>query len=159
MSLPRDQLDVVGFIAAIRRRSNAALMAALSGATNVASINFASLIGYIRSGELNALARTGHDRSVVLSGIPTLAEAGIKNAVLETSQMLLAGAATPAAITARLDQATKEVLERASIKAEMLRVGFLVKYERSDALQTRMLREIAAYKEIIEGAGINKRVF
>jgi len=139
--------------------SDLALMAALSGATDIASINIASLIGYIRSGKLIGLAQTGSDRSVVLPDITTLAEAGIPDAVLETSQMLLTGVYTPASIIEKLEQATKEILERPSIKAEMLRAGFLVKFEGSDDLQAHMLRDIATYKEIIERAGIKKRFF
>ena len=73
--------------------------------------------------------------------------------------MLLTGVYTPASIIEKLEQATREILERSSIKTEMVKAGFLVKYEGSDDLRARMLREIATYKEIIERAGIKKRIF
>src|SRR5262249_24953919 len=79
-----------------------AAQAAIAGTTDLASVNVAGLIGHIQSGTLKALVQTGRERWPDLPDVPTLEQAGIPNAVVDTSQMLLAPAGTPAPIVERL---------------------------------------------------------
>ena len=81
---------------------------------------------------------------------------GIPNAVVETSQMILAPAGTPAPIVARLAEATRAILAKPDIKEKMLTAGFLVKYEGPEDLRARMAREIPMWKEVVERAGLAK---
>jgi tripartite-type tricarboxylate transporter receptor subunit TctC len=134
-----------------------ALQAALAGTTDIASVSIAGLIGFIRSGELKGLVQTGSERWFDLPDVPTLGEAGIPNAVVETSQMLLAPTGTPASIVRRLAEETQVILQKPDIKAKMLNAGFMVKYESSEDLHSRMVREIPMWKEIVERAGLEKK--
>ena len=61
------------------------------------SVNVAGLIGFIQSGKLKALVQTGEKRWPDLPDVPTMQQAGIPDAVVETTQMLLAPAGTPRA--------------------------------------------------------------
>ena len=83
-----------------------AAQAAMAGTTDVGSVNVAGLIGFIQSGKLKALVQTGEKRWPDLPDVPTMQEAGIPNAVVETTQMLLAPAGTPRPI---IDRLAKEV--------------------------------------------------
>jgi tripartite-type tricarboxylate transporter receptor subunit TctC len=132
------------------------LQAALAGTTDIASVSIAGLIGHIRSGALKGLAQTGAERWVDLPDVPTMAEAGIPNAVVETSQMFLAPAGTPEPIIKRLAEETRVVLQKPDIKEKMLKAGFMVKYEAPEQLHARMVREIPLWKEIVERAGLKK---
>jgi tripartite-type tricarboxylate transporter receptor subunit TctC len=132
------------------------LQAALAGTTDTASVSIAGLIGYIRSGQLKGLAQTGAEHWVDLPDVPTMAEAGIPNAVVETSQMVLAPAGTPEPIIKRLSEETRAILQKPDIKEKMLKAGFMVKYEGPDELHARMVREIPMWKEIVERAGLKK---
>jgi tripartite-type tricarboxylate transporter receptor subunit TctC len=134
-----------------------ALQAALAGTTDVGSVSIAGLIGFIRSGELKGLAQTGSERWFDLPDVPTMGEAGIPNAVVETTQMFLAPARTPAPIITRLTQETQIILQQPDIKAKMLNAGFMVKYEGPADLHSRMVREIPMWKEIVERAGLEKK--
>jgi tripartite-type tricarboxylate transporter receptor subunit TctC len=134
-----------------------ALQAALAGTTDIASVSIAGLIGFIRSGELKGLVQTGSERWFDLPDVPTLGEAGIPNAVVETSQMFLAPAGTPAPIIKRLTEEAEIILQKADIKAKMLNAGFMVKYGSPEDLHSRMLREMPRWKEIVERAGLEKR--
>jgi tripartite-type tricarboxylate transporter receptor subunit TctC len=87
-----------------------AMMAAITGATDVASIGLGESINHIRSGELKALAQTGSDRWVDLPNVPPMAEAGIPNTVVETSLMFFAPAATPDSVIDRLTRLTQAIL-------------------------------------------------
>ena len=132
------------------------LQAALAGTTDTASVSIAGLIGFIRSGQLKGLAQTGAEHWVDLPDAPTMAEAGIPNAVVETSQMFLAPAGTPEPVIKRLSEETRAILQKPDVKEKMLKAGFMVKYEGPDELHARMVREIPMWKEIVERAGLKK---
>jgi tripartite-type tricarboxylate transporter receptor subunit TctC len=133
-----------------------ALQAALAGTTDIASVSIAGLIEFIRSGQLKGLAQTGSERWFDLPDVPTLGEAGIANAVVETAQMFLTPTGTPAPIIKRLTEETRLILQKPGVKEKMLGAGFMVKYEGPDDLHSRMVREIPMWKEIVERAGLAK---
>jgi tripartite-type tricarboxylate transporter receptor subunit TctC len=130
------------------------LQAALSGTTDIASVAIAGLVGHIKSGALKALVQTGAERWPDMPDVPTMTEAGVPNAVIETSQMLLAPAGTPAAIVDKLTNATREVLQKPEVQEKMANAGFRIKYESPQELHARMLREIPFWREIVDRAGL-----
>jgi tripartite-type tricarboxylate transporter receptor subunit TctC len=132
------------------------LQAAIAGTTDIASVSIAGLIGHIRSGNLIALAQTGAEHWHDMPDVPTMAEAGVPNAVVETSQMCLAPAGTSTDVVKRLSDEIRAVLAKPDVKDKMLKAGFMVQYEGPDDLHTRMLREIPQWTEIVERAGLAK---
>jgi tripartite-type tricarboxylate transporter receptor subunit TctC len=134
-----------------------ALEAALAGTTDIASIPIANLIGFIRAGTLKALVQTGSEHWPDMPDVPTMAEAGIPNAVVETTQMFLAPTGAPAPIINRLNEATVAILQKPDLQAKMLKAGFKVKYEGPDELHALMVRELPMWKEIVERAGIARK--
>jgi tripartite-type tricarboxylate transporter receptor subunit TctC len=136
--------------------ANPALQAALAGTTDIAAVSIAGLIGHIRAGSLKALAQTGAEHWHDMPDVPTMAQAGIPDAVVETSQMFLAPIGTPASIIKRLADETRVILAKPEIKEKMLQAGFMVKFEGSDELHMRMVREVPMWKEIVERAGLTK---
>lgn len=137
--------------------ANPSLQAALAGTTDIASVSIAGLIGHIRSGTLKALAQTGAEHWVDLPNVPTLAEAGIPNAVVETSQMFLAPTGTPEPIIKRLAEEARIILSKPETREKMLKAGFMVKFEGPAELHARMVREVPIWKEIVERAGLAKQ--
>ena len=133
-----------------------ALQAALSGTTDIATVSIAGLISHIRSRTLKARALTGAEHWVDMPDVPTMQEAGIPNAVVETSQMFLAPAGTPPEIIKRLSEETRLILQKPEVKDKMLAAGFMVKFEGPDELRARMIREVPMWKEIVERAGLAK---
>ena len=119
-------------------------------------MSIANLIEHIRSGTLKALAQTGAEKWHDMPDVPTMAEAGVPNAVVETSQMMLAPAGTPAEVVKRLADETRAILAKDDIKAKMLNAGFAVKFEGPEELKARIVREIPVWKEIVERAGLAK---
>lgn len=133
------------------------LQAALAGTTDIASVSIGGLVNYIKSGELKALVQTGADHWPDLPDVPTMKEAGIPDAVVETSQMLLAPAGTPPDVVKRLADVTREILEEPGVKAKMLNAGFAVKFEGPDELKARMVREVPMWKDLVTRAGIAQK--
>jgi len=137
--------------------SEPALMAVLSGATDVAVVGIAGLLDRIHSGVFEPLALTGAERWPDLADVPTLAEAGISGAEAETTQMFLAPAGTPEPIIQRLAHATEGVLQRPEIKAAMLKAGFRLQYEGPDELHDRILREVPLWDDVVTTAGLRRK--
>jgi tripartite-type tricarboxylate transporter receptor subunit TctC len=135
--------------------SDLALNAVLSGGADIAAIGLGGMIDHIRSGELKALVQTGDQRWFDLPNVPTMAEAGIPNAVLETSLMFAAPAGTSVMVIDKLTRATKEILERTDTKSQMLNVGVNLHYEGPEDLHARIMRELLVWKDIVKRAGLD----
>jgi tripartite-type tricarboxylate transporter receptor subunit TctC len=136
--------------------SDLAMRAAISGAADTASIGIGGMLDPIRSGELKALVQTGGERWFDLPDVPTMAEAGIPDAVLETSLMFAAPAGTPVSIIDKLTNATRAILQRQDIQAQMLGAGIRLQYEGPEDLHERVMREIPVWKEIVERVRVKK---
>jgi tripartite-type tricarboxylate transporter receptor subunit TctC len=131
-----------------------AAQAAMAGTTDVGSVNIAGLIGFIQSGKLKALVQTGEKRWPDLPDVPTMQEAGIPNAVVETTQMLLAPAGTPQPIIDRLAKEVKTIMAKPDVRERMLKASFAVEYEGPEQLRARIAREVPMWKDLVDRAGI-----
>jgi tripartite-type tricarboxylate transporter receptor subunit TctC len=132
------------------------LQAAASGTTDVASVAIGGVVGNIKSGMVKALVQTGAERWPELPDVPTMQEAGIPNAVVETWQMLLAPAKTPEPVIEKLTQAVRAVMQDPEVQAKMRKVGLQAGYAGPQELHARMAKEMPTWKEIVERAGIRK---
>jgi tripartite-type tricarboxylate transporter receptor subunit TctC len=131
-----------------------AAQAAVAGTTDIASVSVAGLIGFIKSGQLKALAQTGKDPWPDLPDVPTLEQAGVPNAVVETTQMLLAPAGTPKPIIDRLAGIVLKIIEKPDVRERMLNASFAVKGEGPDELRDRIAREVPMWRDLVHEAGI-----
>jgi len=134
--------------------SDMALSAALSGATDIAALSTTGLIHKFQAGELKALVQTGKDRWDELPDVPTMAEAGVPEAILMTSVVFLAPAGTPYMIIAKLARQVQTILARPEIVSELRATGFIVDYKGPDELRARLAREIPIWKKLVERAGL-----
>jgi len=81
-----------------------ALNGLLSGTTPVAFFGLANMIGYVRSGKLNAIAVDGETRSPLLPDVPTLRELGYKKPLTRSFFGIVAPAGTPKPIVEKLSK-------------------------------------------------------
>lgn len=131
-----------------------AAQGAMAGTTDIGSVNIAGLIGFIQSGRLKPLVQTGETRWPDLPDVPTMQEAGIPNAVVETTQMLLAPAGTPQRVIERLAKEVKTIMAKPDVRAKMLKASFAVQYEGPEELKARIAREVPMWKDLVDRAGI-----
>jgi tripartite-type tricarboxylate transporter receptor subunit TctC len=131
-----------------------AAQAVIAGTTDIACVNIAGLIGHVQSGTLKAIVQTGRDRWPDLPDVPTMAEAGIPDAIVDTSQMLLAPAGTPQPIVERLAKEVSAIMQKPEVREKMLKASFAVRIEGPEQLRARMTREVPMWKELVENAGI-----
>jgi tripartite-type tricarboxylate transporter receptor subunit TctC len=131
-----------------------AVQAVLSGTVPLGVVNIAAAIEHIKDGTLKALAQTGRERWPNLPDVPTLTQAGIANAESETFQALFAPAGTPKDIVRRLTHDITDILRRPDIRSRMQTAGLGIVAMGPDALQTRVVHELAMWKDVIEKSGL-----
>ena len=81
----------------------------VGGQVDMAVLNLAASLQFIKDGRLVALAYAAKERSPLLPDVPTLAEAGIKNAESASWYSLAAPAGTPDAVIDRINRAVNAV--------------------------------------------------
>ena len=128
--------------------------AAASGTVDVASVAVAGMMGLVHGSVLKAIAQTGAGPWSELPGVPTLAEAGIPDAVVDTTQMLLAPAGTPQPIIDRLAKEVLAIMRKPDIRDKMMKASFEVHPEGPQELAARIAREVPMWRDVVDKAGI-----
>lgn len=131
-----------------------AAQAAAAGTVDVASVAVAGMMGPVQGGALKAIVQTGAGEWPELPGVPTMAQAGIPDAVVETTQMLLAPAGTPQPIVDRLATEVLAIMRKPEVRDKMMKASFAVRPEGPQELATRIAREVPMWREIVDKAGI-----
>lgn len=95
----------------------------IGGQINMAFDTVTPVLPHIRSGKLKALAVTTDKRSSALPDVPTLDEAGLKGFNIGTWFGMLAPAATPKDVVARLSSEMIKVIQSAEFGKRMQEIG------------------------------------
>jgi tripartite-type tricarboxylate transporter receptor subunit TctC len=111
-------------------------------------------LSLLRSGKLRALGIASAQRSALLPEVPTLSEAGLPGFDASLWFAIVAPAATPPAIVARLNREVAAVLNSAEAKDALFQQGVDAEASTPDALGTRIRNEIVKWREVIGKAGI-----
>ena len=131
-----------------------ATTAVLAGQVDLYTANLGSMAALIESGKLRPIAVTSNKRWPTLPDVPTLEEAGIKDAVSDTFQGIYVRTGTPQPIVDRLAKELTAILNRPDVKDKFDKVGLPVLAEGPAAFRARVEREVPMYKEIIDKAGL-----
>ena len=86
--------------------------------------NLPASLPHIQAGKLRALAVAGAQRSPALPDVPTLAEAGLPDAVVEPWFGVYGPAGLPATVAQRLNKALADALADPAVKDKLLAAGF-----------------------------------
>ncbi|WP_198164977.1 tripartite tricarboxylate transporter substrate-binding protein [Rhodoplanes sp. Z2-YC6860] len=108
---------------------------------------------HIEAGTLKPLAVTSATRWRALPDVPTMAESGFDDFVLDTMVMLAGPARLPPAVTARLSDATQAILARPAIRDALQRGGFDVAAKPPAELGARISKEVPMWRDIVAGDG------
>ncbi|HSW20998.1 MAG TPA: tripartite tricarboxylate transporter substrate binding protein [Ramlibacter sp.] len=85
--------------------------------------NEPSILPYIKSGKVKALAVTGRNRSANLPDLPTMEQLGYKGFVIEPWYGIAGPAGMPAPVVARLNTAFNNALADPAVRAALLAAG------------------------------------
>jgi tripartite-type tricarboxylate transporter receptor subunit TctC len=108
----------------------------------------------IKAGKLRALGVTTARRTAALPDVPTIAEAGVPGYEVDGWYGLLAPAATPAAIIARLNSDLSAVVSTAEMKERLLAAGIDARPSTPAEFHTRIARDITRWSEVVKKARI-----
>ena len=81
----------------------------VSGQIDVLFVNLPNVLSHVQSGKLRVLAIASDKRSPVLPDVPTMAEAGVADVVVESWSGVLAPAGTPKAVVDKLAAAITRI--------------------------------------------------
>jgi len=95
----------------------------LGGQVDMSFDTLTPLVQHIKGGKLRALAVTTAKRSTTLPDVPTLAEAGIKDFNQGTWFGILAPAATPREVVAKLNTEIVKIIQSPEFKKRMEEIG------------------------------------
>jgi len=113
--------------------------------------------GQVQAGTLRAIAVTSKDRFPTVPDIPTLAETGLPGYDVTSWYGLALPAGTPAPIVEKTNKAMRELLATETVRAQIAKVGALVKSSTPDELRAHIVGEIDRWKAVREKAGIQQQ--
>ena len=108
---------------------------------------------YVKQGKLRALAVTGRERNAALPDVPTFAEAGIKGLDVVGFYGVLAPAATPKDVVAKLSDALRQTLETPDIRARMVQQGADPAFLPADAFATYLAAQMPVWAKAVKDSG------
>jgi tripartite-type tricarboxylate transporter receptor subunit TctC len=113
-----------------------------------------TLLGFVQSGKLRALAVAAKKRLPQLPDVPTSAEAGFPGFELEAWVALFAPKGTPPAIVEKLSAAAKLALESPAVRKSAETAGLEVRYMTPAQLDTVVRSDIQYWSKVIKSRNI-----
>jgi len=107
-------------------------------------------VSYVRAGQLRALAVTGEARSPAMPDVPTLAEAGVRDAQVGSWTAVLTPAGTPAAVIDRLASLIAQAAADPAVQEKLTVQGAVARSSTPEELADVAKRDRAHFGKIIE---------
>jgi tripartite-type tricarboxylate transporter receptor subunit TctC len=114
----------------------------------------ALVLPHIRDGKLRALAVNGSSRSTALPDVPTLREAGFKEAEYPIWFALFAPARTPSDIVNRLHRETSSALQAPRVREKLAALGVDPMVMSQSDFAAHIDREILLNAKLVQQAGV-----
>jgi tripartite-type tricarboxylate transporter receptor subunit TctC len=113
-----------------------------------------TLLGFVQSGKLRALAVAAKKRLSQLPDVPTSAEAGFPGFELEAWVALFAPKGTPPAVVEKLSAAAKLAMESPAVRKSAESAGLEVRYMTPPQLDTVVRSDIQYWSKVIRSRNI-----
>ena len=127
---------------------------AIGGQVPVLFVSMPAAWQHVKSGRLRALAVTSDTRSVVAPDLPTLAEAGVADCVVNSWYGAFAPAKMPPAIVQKLNAALVKVLQMPEVRDKLLLQGAEAAPSTAAELETVVKDELRKWEMVIRDAKI-----
>jgi len=131
-----------------------AAVALLSGEITMILGEPATIVGFVKSGRVRALAVTGAKRAPALPELPTIAEAGVAGYEATSWNGMLAPAGTPADVIKRLNAEFNRIISAPDMKKRMLDSGYEPVGGPPKRLGELIRTEIAKWAPVVKAAGV-----
>jgi tripartite-type tricarboxylate transporter receptor subunit TctC len=125
----------------------------LGGQTQMTIDGLTGLYPLIRDGKLRALAVASATRWPLLPDVPTLAESGFPDFVIDAWTGVVAPAGTPDAIVARLNAAINDGLQSAEAKTSLANISAVAKLGTPKDFVAFLAGEVPKWAAVVKTAG------
>jgi tripartite-type tricarboxylate transporter receptor subunit TctC len=126
----------------------------LGGQVTMSFDTVTPVLPHIKAGKLRALAVTTAKRSSALPDVPTLEEAGLKGFDIGTWFGVLAPAATPKDILARLNAEMVKVIQSAEFRKRMEEIGAEPIGNSADQMSVQIRNETEKFAKLVKAAKV-----
>ena len=126
----------------------------LGGQAELSFQNLNVVVNHVKSGKLKALAITGDKRSPLLPGVPTLAEAGVKDVDVYSWQGVAAPKGLEPDVKKKLYNSIVGALNNPEVKKSMTDAGFEIVANTPEQFATFLNKELARWKAVIESGKV-----
>ncbi|MEO8656757.1 MAG: tripartite tricarboxylate transporter substrate binding protein [Ramlibacter sp.] len=130
-----------------------ALSDVMAGNAQVAFDFMTSAMPFVRSGKLKGLATTGATRSPAAPELPTVAEAGVPGFEVIGWNGVMAPAATPPEVIARLNAEIKKVLDLPEVKERIAGMGSSAYWNTPADFGNYVQAETAKWGKVVKASG------
>lgn len=131
-----------------------ALIAVLSGESDMVFTNYVILAPHLESGRLRALGVSGAQRLPQLPNVPTIAEAGMPGYDHEQWYALFAPARTPSALVDLLHREVVRIVKTPEFTERLVSTGHRVIAGTQQQLADKVRREIDKTRKIMQASGM-----
>ena len=147
------QVAGIEFVAVPYRGAGPSIADFIAGQVQMTFATIPSILEHVRGARARALAIVG-ERSPLLPDLPTMAEAGFAGVDVALMFGLVAPAAVPPAIVARLGAAAAAAVQAEPLRSRLNELGFAPLGTTPGMFRERIQADMAKYARIIEAANI-----
>ncbi|MDF3833231.1 tripartite tricarboxylate transporter substrate binding protein [Cupriavidus basilensis] len=130
-----------------------AMMDVIAGNSQVVMDMMFSASPQVKGGKLKAIAQTGTKRSPAMPDVPTVAESGLPGFELAVWNGLMAPAATPKDVIAKLNAEIKRELESADFKERLSVQGYEPAWSTPEQFGQRIVSDIDRWARVVKSSG------
>jgi len=131
-----------------------AAVALISGEVTMILGEPATIVGFVKSGRVRALAVTGAKRAPAMPELPTIAEAGVAGYEATSWNGMLAPAGTPADVIKRLNAEFNRIIGTPDMSKRMLDNGYEPVGGPPERFGELIRAEIAKWAPVVKAAGV-----
>ena len=125
----------------------------LAGRVDVMVEPLTTGLSRVQSGQLRALAVSSLKRYATLPDVPAVAEF-LPEVSMDSWLGLVMPKSTPRPIVDRLNAEIRGILNAQDVKDQLAKLGNTIIISTPDEMQARIVREVAAYKKVVDAKGI-----
>lgn len=134
--------------------SGPAVVALLAGDVSLMFDSISTSLPQVKADKLKALAVTGAKRSALLPDVPTVAESGFPDFVVNGWYGILAPAGTPKPVVDKLNKAFASAANDPAVKKQLAGYGYEVVASTPQEFSQHIDKELAQWQKIIKEAGV-----